>query len=117
MSDVPGSVQPVKALIRRDIVEVLGDDLESVLQVVNAYMTDALVTVLVRYQRYHCKNCKTAQLMRDFFPWLNNEGYKHIIENFDHEVFMQECVSWAHKWSKEQMASPCTDGMPSSRVH
>ena len=114
---VPGAVQPIKTAIRKDVVNALGSQFEAIIQAAHAHMMDAVSTVLVLFERFHCLNCIGPRLIGDFFPWINEEGYTYIVEEFDYALFMRECVKWADGWTREQVESPCTDGMPSSKVH
>ena len=108
----------VNTALRSDIVEVWGERTEPILKACQAHMLDAVSTVLTIHQRFHCLGCKHRQLIEDFFPWLNEEGYCYITDgSFSYIEFMAHVVRWAQGWAEEQMLHPCTDGMPSSEVH
>jgi len=115
--EIPGERRPISMAIRADIVYKLDENFEQVMQSAQLHMMDAIATVLVMHQRFECIRCLNNRLLQDFFPWLNETGYVHIIKDFDYSVFMREVVTWAYNWAIEQTQHPCTDGMNSSRAH
>jgi hypothetical protein len=103
--------------LRTDIVDIWGEDVEKYLQACQAHMVDAISTELTLQQRFHCLGCMHSRLVVDFFPWLNEEGYTYVIEDFDYPIFLSHVVRWAQGWAQEQLLSPCTDGMDSKEIH
>lgn len=117
MSEEENSVQRIPVLLRKDVCHVWGEKLDSILSACRSHMLDAVATELVLHQRFHCLGCKHQMLIEDFFTWLNEEGYSHVLKDFDYHEFMAHVVRWSQNWAREQMLHPCTDGMPSSEVH
>jgi len=105
------------ATIRKDVIETLGENWEPILRGAIFHTYNALSTVLVMHERFNCFPCMTNRLTSDFFPWLNEEGYCYILNDFSYPIFIREAVQWATDWAKEQMLSPCTDGMETSKIH
>jgi hypothetical protein len=112
----PGSVK-ISANIRKDIIAVFGEDLQKTITTLMSHMIDAVECTLTIHQRYHCLSCMQQRLIKDFYPWLNEEGYIYVLEDYEFYELAAHATRWAVGWIEEQMLSPCSDGMESIELH